>query len=139
MITRRTTDNLLIVVDSVHSWAEALADGASTEYDVLNAGLSALRQIATSLHCAVLAVAERNRPSMRGGGLSASAGTRKFEYSASTVLDLARDLDKPADAAGEVPITLTIAKNRNGAAGRKLELSFHGALQRFREQGRAKP
>jgi replicative DNA helicase len=134
-IVRGQNRYLLIVVDSVHSWAEGLAADAGTEYEMLNAGLAALRQLSSGLGCAVIAVAERNRPSMRAGGLSAAAGTRKFEYAATTVLDLARDLDKPPDAAGEVPVTLTIAKNRNGAAGRKIELLFHGALQRFRERG----
>jgi len=134
-ITRGTSDHLLVVVDSVHSWAEALAGDGVAEYEVLNAGIAALRQLAARLDCAVLAIAERNRPSMKAGGLSAAAGTRKFEYAAATVLDLSRDLTKPPDAAGEVVVTLTIAKNRNGAAGRKLELLFHGALQRFRERG----
>jgi len=123
---------LLIVVDSVHSWAEAIGGGES-EYEALNYGLAALRGLASTLNCPVLGVAERNRMSMKAGGMSAGAGTRKIEYGAETVMDLKREESSSPDAAGEVPITLVFAKNRNGAAGKKVELKFHGALQRFRE------
>jgi replicative DNA helicase len=122
---------LLIVVDSVHSWAEAAPDVAD-EYVGLNAGLASLQSLAAQLDCAILAIAERNRASMKGG-LSAGAGSRKFEYRGETVLDLERDPDAREDAGGEVPVVIKFAKNRNGAAGRKVELRFHGALQRFRE------
>jgi replicative DNA helicase len=123
--------HLLIVVDSVHSWAEAAA-GVEDEYTRLNAALATLQTLAAQLDCAILAIAERNRASMKGG-LSAGAGSRKFEYRGETVLDLERDPDAREDAAGEVAVAVKFAKNRNGAAGRKVELRFHGALQRFRE------
>lgn len=126
---------LLIVIDSVHSWIEGAPDNLA-EYEALNAGLAALRAAAGALNCPILAIAERNRASMKGGGLNAGAGTRKIEYGSSSVLDLARDLDKPTDAAGEADVTLTLAKNRNGAAGKKIALKFNGALQRFREVDR---
>ena len=42
-------------------------------------------------------------------------------------------MEKPPDAGGEVPVFLTVSKNRNGTAGRKVPLMFHGALQEFRE------
>lgn len=125
-------EHILVVIDSVHSWAES-APGGAPEYESLNAALAALRALAGALACPVVAVAERNRASMKGGGLNAGAGTRKIEYGATTLIDLERDLDKPADAAGEVDVALTLAKNRNGAAGKKVNLKFHGALQRFRD------
>jgi replicative DNA helicase len=130
--TRDTAEHFLLVVDSVHSWADAIAEGAP-EYEALNAGLAALRQLASGLGCAVLTIAERNRASMTSGGLSAGAGTRKIEYGAETVLELSRKEDAIADAGGEVDIALKIAKNRNGSPGGKLSLKFQGALQRFRE------
>jgi replicative DNA helicase len=137
--------HVLVVVDSVHSWAEAAPVPELTEYDRLNAAIAELRVLAGQLGCPVLAVAERNRASMAAGGLSASAGSRKFEYTGESVFDLSagdkeRERDAPAGAlwaAGgatapnEAPVTLTIQKNRNGAAGKRLRLSFHGALQRF--------
>jgi len=129
---RGDAQHVLITIDSVHSWAERCGDVAS-EYDVLNVALAALRDLSTRLACPVLAVAERNREQMRRGGLNAAAGTRKFEFGAITVLDLTRNEDAREDAAGEVDVTLTLAKNRNGAAGKQIPLKFHGALQRFRE------
>ncbi len=125
--------HVLIVVDSVHSWAEGNPDPL-TEYDGLNAALAALRAVSARLSCPVLAVAERNRESMKSGGLSAGAGTRKLEYGATTVLDLNREDDAREDGSGEVPVTLRLAKNRNGAAGKRVQLRFHGARQAFREE-----
>jgi replicative DNA helicase len=140
--------HVLVVVDSVHSWSEAAPVPELTEYDRLNAAIAELRVLAGQLGCPVLAVAERNRASMAAGGLSASAGSRKFEYTGESVLDLsAGDKERERDtssgptwmaggggavtAPNEAPVTLTVQKNRNGAAGKRLRLSFHGALQRF--------
>ncbi len=132
--TQGQARHILIVVDSLHSWAEAASDGLA-EYDALGAGIAALRTLATSLGCPVLAIAERNRMSMKGGGMSASAGSRKFEYGAETVIGLTEDTsqERPIAPPGETSITLKVEKNRNGAAGHSVDLFFHGALQRFRE------
>lgn len=128
---RGEAKHLLVVVDSLHSWVEGLAWDVS-EYEALNSGLAALRALSSQLECPVLCIAERNRVGMKGG-LSAGAGTRKLEYSGESVLELQRDADIAPDAFGEVPVTLKFCKNRNGAAGKKIDLKFHGALQRFRE------
>lgn len=132
LATKGDGPHLLVIVDSLHSWAESAPTDAP-EYETLNAGIVALRQFAHELNCPVLVVAERNRGAMSGGGLSAGAGTRKIEYGAETVLDMERDPAKREDAAGEVEITVKFAKNRHGAAGKKVNLFFHGALQKFRE------
>ncbi len=132
LATRGEERHLLVVVDSVHSWAEGAGIDAS-EYETLNAALLSLRQLSHILECPVLAVSERNRDSMKGGGLSAGAGTRKIEYGAETVLDLTRDMARRDDGAGEVEITLKLAKNRHGAAGKELPFLFHGAKQMFVE------
>ena len=124
---------VLIVVDSVHSWAQG-APGELTEYESLNAHLQMLNDLALALNAPVLAVAERNRQSMNKGGMSAGAGTRKLEYEAGTVMDLDKDKDATEDPiTREVPIKLKIAKNRNGATGKPIPLRFHGALQTFNE------
>jgi replicative DNA helicase len=122
--------HLLIVVDSLNTWADQ-APGDIDEYNRLNAGLGALQKLATRLDCVVLVTAERNRASMKAGGVNAGAGSRRIEYGAETVLDLDRDPEAREDAGGEVPITIKLAKNRHGPAGRKIETRFHGALQRF--------
>ena len=51
------------------------------------------------------------------------------------MLDLERDRNGPTDVNEEQEAKLTIGKNRNGAAGEKIDLKFHGAFQRFRESG----
>lgn len=127
---RDGTGPLLVVVDSIHSWAEGLSQEA--EYEALGAAIQALRRLVADLDCTVLGVAERNRAAMRQGGISASAGSRKFEYSAETVLDLAAS-DDPPDIHGETIVTLSLAKNRHGSRGAKIPLRFSGALQAFRE------
>jgi replicative DNA helicase len=124
--------HVLVVVDSLHSWAESNA-GDSDEYNAINAGIAYLRTLAKQLDCPILVVAERNRASMSKGGLSASAGSRKFEYSGESVIDLTVDQDAPSSPTGEVEVVLKLAKNRNGRAGVKIPLRFHGALQRFTE------
>jgi hypothetical protein len=122
---------LLVVIDSLHSWVDG-AGSDTPEYEALNAGLVSLRMLSTELDSPVLVVAERNRAGMAKGGLSAGAGTRKIEYGASLVLDLAREEDAREDREGDIEVTLTVVKNRAGAAGRKLPLRFNGAYQRFR-------
>lgn len=125
--------HLLLIVDSLHAWAESAPPCGATEYDTLNAALLSLKRLATTLGCPILAIAERNRGAMTGGGLSAGAGSRKIEYGAETVLDLERGEGAREDMAGEVEIKAKFCKNRHGAAGRAVSLKFHGALQRFQE------
>jgi len=131
-IVKGDAKHLLIVVDSLHSWAGGLASGLQ-EYEALNAGVSDLQRLAHRIGCAVLVVSERNRDSMKTGGINAGAGTRKIEYGAETVIDLERASEAKDDGAGEVEVSLKLAKNRHGAAGKAIKLKFHGALQRFSE------
>lgn len=125
--------HVLVVIDSVHSWADGVPNAGMAEYDALNTSLAELRAISAVLECPVLTVAERNRMSMNKGGLSAGAGTRKLEYGAWTVLDLGRKEGDKADANGEVEVVVTLDKNREGQKGVKVPLMFNGALQSFRE------
>ena len=131
-IARGDAPHLLVVVDSLHSWALRLASGLP-EYEALNVAIADLQTLAHALKCPVLVVSERSRSAMKDGGLNAGAGTRKIEYSGETVLDLHRESGAKDDGAGEVAIKLTLSKNRHGAAGKPLDLRFNGALQRFTE------
>lgn len=124
--------HFLIVLDSLHSWAAGAGTDAA-EYDRLGEHLPVLRQISSRLKCPILAISERNRASMKEGGLSAGAGHRGIEYGSESVFDLDCDKDAQPDANGEVPVTLKLQKNRHGAKGKRIELRFHGALQRYRE------
>ena len=131
---RHGAASVLVVVDSLHTWADGRGSAVATEYESLNAAVDELRRLAALLGGPVLAIAERNRASMGSDGQSAGAGTRKLEYQADTVLALQREgKEWEADAAGEYPVSIKLAKNRNGATGPKVKLRFHGALQSFRE------
>ncbi len=130
-IVRAEEPHFLLIIDSAQSWAESMNNGSS-EYETLNAGLAALRNLAHSLNCPILAISERNRESMSSGGLSAGAGSRKIEYGAEAILELGREPDARPDLTGEVPVKLRLAKNRHGAPGKSMALSFNGALQRFK-------
>ncbi|HVD00481.1 MAG TPA: hypothetical protein VNG93_04965 [Candidatus Dormibacteraeota bacterium] len=69
---------------------------------------------------------------MTAGGLSAGAGSRKLEYVSDVVLELARENpDASPDAAGEVTVTLKIAKSRYGPAGETLTFGWCGRRQRY--------
>jgi replicative DNA helicase len=132
---RGPAPHVLVVVDSIHSWAER-AVLPWTEYENLNAHLAKLRQIAGQLGCAVLGVAERNRAAMSAGGLSASAGSRKFEYGAETVLGITADTSPGAGPlpAGQKALVVSIEKNRHGSAGGTVAVVFNGALMRFAQR-----
>ncbi|OQC06332.1 MAG: Replicative DNA helicase [Candidatus Hydrogenedentes bacterium ADurb.Bin101] len=128
---RGDSPHVVIVIDSLHSWADkALAD--LKEYEYLNTAIGSLRGLAAVLDCPVIAIAERNRQSMDKGGISGGAGTRKIEYSAESVIELDSTNGGP-DANGEASVSLKLSKNRNGVIGRSVELRFNGALQRYRE------
>jgi replicative DNA helicase len=125
-------DGVLIVVDSLHSWSTGLGSG-ETEYDRLAGALDVLGTIAHEVEAPILLVCERNRASMKSGGLSAGAGHRGIEYISETVLDLDRAEGATPDVHGEIPVRAKFVKNRHGAPGRTVDLAFNGALQRFSE------
>lgn len=135
--TRKLTpDNphLLIVVDSIHTWADSL-NPAVEEYERLNGALTGLQQLAARLSCPILGIAERNRMSMKSGGQSASAGSRRFEFCSESVIELSfREDKKPIpDAHGNVDVRLIVSKNRNGVPYWEGNLRFCGPLQRYEE------
>lgn len=132
MITRGESPHLLVVVDSLQSWVESLAGGAG-EYEALGEGIARLRQLAHELKAPFFLMCERNRESMKSGGLSAGAGSRKIEYSAETVIDLSCEEAARDDVRGERSVRLRLTKNRHGAVGKTIELSFNGGFQRFQE------
>jgi replicative DNA helicase len=129
---RGRAEHVLLILDSTNTWADG-AGGDLTEYDRLGAALEALRLLAGRLNCPILAIAERNRISMKEGGLHAAAGNRAFEYSAESVIALDVDDKTPAPSPDEKVIKVGLPKNRHGPAHPGLKLAFHGALQRFRD------
>lgn len=133
-IVKGDAPHLLIVLDSLHAWAETFP-GAVTEYDALNLAIRTLRGLSHRLGASILAVCERNRATMDGGGLSSGAGTRKIEYGAELIIDLRRDLTAKPNGAGEFEVRVDLAKNRHGSPGEAARLMFSGATQSFREGG----
>lgn len=127
--------HLLVILDSLHTWANR-APGlrGKTEYDTLNGGLSDLEQLAGALKSPLLVIAERNRGSMQSGGMSAAKGSSRIEYAGETVIGLDKESGAGGglDPSGETPLTARVEKNRHGMPG-KVDLLFHGPLQRFRE------
>jgi replicative DNA helicase len=128
---RGDAPRFLLVVDSLHSWAEGWSAEGASEMDYLPLAVSELRRLAQVIQCPILAIVERNRASMNSEGQSAGAGSRKIEYGAETVISLGAEERETVD--GEVKVKLTFPKNRNGAKGKTVDLLFSGREQRFRE------
>lgn len=133
-IVKREAAQVLVVVDSLHSWVESFP-GSDTEYERLNRGIMELQGVAAWLNSPVLYIAERNRQTRDTGGAGSGAGSRKIEYGAETQIDLQRDLTIQPDLHHEVDVTAKFAKNRNGFAGKTVSLKFNGVLQSYREIG----
>jgi replicative DNA helicase len=127
--------HLLLIVDSLHTWRDPLA---GEEYDRLNRGIAILRVLSADLRCPVLYIAEQNREASKKGGknaesgVNAGAGSRRIEYGAETVVGL-RVTGGQCDYLGNREVTLTLHKNRSGAAGKPIKLQFNGPLQKFTE------
>jgi replicative DNA helicase len=131
---RLETEHSFLVIDSVHAWAGSIFLGENiSEYDQLTTAMAQLLSFATQADIPILLIAERNRLSMKDGGMSAGAGSRKLEYSTESVIELSRDLDEAPSPDGEVSVELRFNKNRNGAPGVRVPLLFKGATMTFRE------
>ncbi len=139
VIVRGQSKHFLLVIDSLHTWTQSTAAAGAQEYEALNHSIQTLQTLAANLACPILMISERNRSSMKDGGQSAGAGTRKIEYQGETVISLERKEDAKEDGAGEVEITLKLAKNRHGTIGKAIPLRFNGALQKFTEASEARP
>jgi replicative DNA helicase len=130
----------LLVIDSIHTWSLGLESDKS-EYDTLTFAINALGQLGADSNLPVLGVAERNRASMERGGLHAGAGSRRFEYAATSMIDLSREDSEGKDRTifpGTVepiaPVRATVVKNRHGNAPIRVDLLFEGRCQRFGEE-----
>jgi replicative DNA helicase len=139
--TRRDSPRALLVIDSLHSWAMRMPGVEDTsEYDRLDRALDVLVRLAAEVSCPILIVAERNRASRVSGGVAAGAGTRHIEFWSESVLGLSyeKDADTPPapGPAGEVPMVLSIDKNRSGGSGKRIKLTFNGSRMRFGELGK---
>ena len=132
------------MIDSLHAWAGGLPGADRGEYEALNLSIRACLKLAADLEAPVLVVAERNRKSGKSGGQDASAGSRKFEYSAESVLALQRvdetddedDTRTPAGKPRQAPegcraMQLIAQKNRHGKEGERIDLDYDPQIMRF--------
>ncbi len=140
-IARGGGPHVLMLLDSVHTWAQGLVGNVS-EYEALSAAVDSLRRVAAQVNMPLLGIAERNRSSMDRGGLSASAGSRKFEYAAEAVIELSRPDEAEARSKRPVmegtddsytDVQVKLSKNRHGSVGRVINLTFEGRVQCFTE------
>lgn len=126
-------DGALVVVDSAHTWSARVWPNQE-EYIRLGLALDELELLAKRLDIPILLIAERNRASMKGGGQSASAGSRRFEYAGESVIELDSIEKETEDGDGWKTVKLTVSKNRHGSCGDVL-LKWHGAMQKHTEKG----
>jgi replicative DNA helicase len=134
--TRGDAPHLLVVLDSLHAWVRgsgAVVAGGASEYTATSAAVSALQRIAADIECAVFVVSEQNRSSMGSDRQEAGADSRAIEYGAEVVIALSRDRGIREDENDEVPVTATLAKNRDGSPGTTIDLRFCGRFMTFRE------
>jgi replicative DNA helicase len=125
-------EGVLVVVDSLQTWSRSSGMEGS-EYDLISAHAQMAEKLAARLSAPVITISHRNRAANKsGGGLHSGKGSGDIEYLAETVIELDRDLKVRDDAAGEVPVSLTIWKNRHGMAGTSFATRFCGRLQTFR-------
>jgi replicative DNA helicase len=133
--TKGSEEHLLIVLDSLHSWVRGsgMIAGGASEYTATSAAVSALQRIGAERECSVLVVSEQNRSNMGTDRQEAGADSRAIEYGAEVVIALSRERNAIPDEDDEVPITATIAKNRDGSPGTTIDLRFCGRFMAFRE------
>ena len=123
----------LLIIDSLHSWTLNLMMDGTTEYEGLNDAIQRLREIAVEHSVPVIMIAERNRQSMKDGGLSAVAGSRAAEYRSDVVVSL--EISKPDYAGQPIDVEARVLKNRWGSPSMIASLSFDGDTQTFSEVG----
>jgi hypothetical protein len=138
MWLKKMDDNghALLIIDSLHSWIGPLTEDLkdASEYDSINAAMVSMRALATKYSIPVLFIAERNRASMKEGGLSAVAGSRAPEYRSDTVLSLDLDPDEDrGDTSMPHNVFMSVLKNRNGPPGARIAYLFDGDHMRFCE------
>lgn len=122
-------EHVLIVIDSLHSWARGIE---GEEYARLEAAIDELEGVAADLDCPILCIAEQTKKANEApeSGALASAGHRAIGYGSESVITLNAS-DEGPNGLGETSVRLKLDKNRNGARCKAIHLKFHGSFQRF--------
>ena len=121
-------DGVLLVVDSLHSWARAIE---GDEYGRLELAIDRLQDVAAATGAAVLLISEQTKQANRQAESTAmnGAGHRVIGYGAESVWTLTAE----ESAADEIPVTLRLVKNRHGRPGASVRLKFQAGFMRFEE------
>ena len=124
--------DVLLVIDSLHSWARGIE---GEEYGRLEMAINSLQSLAHTLKAPILCISERTKEANKGSETGAldGAGHRAIGYGAESVISLTKDKAAKPDGFGWKPITLVLDKNRNGPANYRIDLKFHGGFQAFKE------
>jgi replicative DNA helicase len=135
LMARFQARRVLIVIDSLTDWAAGMIGRfAANEYEANEEALTALKGIALKLVCPVLIIVHRNRASQSAGAdrqMFSGKGTGRIEYIAESLWVLAPN--GKADPTGKRSVSLTLAKNRHGAAHDPVMFQFEGRVQKFVE------
>lgn len=125
---------ILVVVDSLHSWAcSGIYDGINETENLITA-ITDLQRLSHTLNCTVLVLNEQTKKANEGGegGLYGGAGTRKIAYCAEAVIELmVKDEDR--DTKDEYAVIAKCQKNRHGRAGQRVAFMFNPSVMTFRE------
>lgn len=137
LVVQGTADHALLVIDSFHTWAGALADVRTPETEYLGRAMNEIRGVCIERNFPAILLSERNRMAMEKGGMSAGAGSRKIEYQSDVLLELAYPKDdedgNKSRVGGVSKLELRILKNRFGPPGGIIDLRFSGATMSFKE------
>ena len=131
--TAAASRHALLVLDSLSTWVDGMRmDTEVSEYNAISEGVTKLRDLANELQISVILIAERNRASMKDGGLSSVAGSRRVEYGSDLVIALDVNADASDPHGVSKAIDLRILKNRNGYTS-SLTYNFVGSLMQWAE------
>jgi replicative DNA helicase len=121
---------MLLVIDSLHSWARANVEGAN-DYDRLMKAGTALDQLAHQEGIPIILVAERSRAGLQNDGLSGVKGGTIAEYIGRSVSALDSVNDGVEDAEGAIAVDLFLSKNKDGESRRRFPFRFFPEYCRF--------
>jgi replicative DNA helicase len=124
--------NGLIVVDYLQPMAASMAASQKIDMRLMVGGLAqALRAVSERAGCPVVLVSAQNRAGQGSASMTSLRESSDLEYSADSILLLTRDEAKDGFD-GQYHRELTLAKNRFGPAGKKIDLVFDARYMTFR-------
>lgn len=124
------SDHVLVVLDSLQSWALRAHADVRDEYPRTNAAIDEIMTAGVKAGAFFLVISERSNAGADAAANAHGKGSGRSGYAGEVTLglDVAGDYDPRT---GKTPLNLTIAKNRWGAQAITVPLWFDGRVQRF--------